>query len=463
MNIKVNSTKTKMILLLILSGLPGCCLIFGSIKLRLSLIFIIGFLILYTFLKYKEFIKEIIESFSNKCGKILFLWLVLCFISGIIACCFRNYNFGEFLYYYIFHAILLVYIPYYLAFNASQRMQLSKIIKYYFIFLITIYILVIIHFIFIHSNIPFLQTIFDYTLTNTRQETIYSEVLRTKSTFVEPSFFARFICLNLLLVYEFSRSKFRLFKNRLLNIFTKKLFPYISWFLLIATKSPIFLIVGIIITLLYFRKILLKRTIIIPVTCLAIILIVIALNSSIISIINASYLRRVINVINSLDSFEAFIGLESSLATRIINLTNQFILFVHNPLFGVGYGNISSLLASQLINSPLALTSEISRAISNDEMAFNSSILFSSLAGTGIITTMVLYSFFIKAFQYVKNDIKFMNLNYTFFMRGLMFYILVFFIISIYTSELSPHKMIIFGLISGIHYKLKVDYGKKQA
>ena len=131
MNISI--TKIKILLLFIISALPGCCLLIGSTKLRLSLLVTLSFLIVYSTICHKQFINEIVGTFRNKSGRILLLWLIWNFITGIIAVIYQNYNIWQFLYYFVFHCILLVCIWYYLEFTIIQKASVYYIIKCYVI------------------------------------------------------------------------------------------------------------------------------------------------------------------------------------------------------------------------------------------------------------------------------------------------------------------------------------------
>ncbi len=459
MQVRINILKIKTILLFLISGLPGCCLIFGALKLRLSLILTFGFLIFYIIFAFKKFLKEIFQTFiNNKYSRFLLLWLGWCFITGIIACIFGHYNFGKFLYYFIFHGVLLVCVPYYLAFNIIQNTPTNKIIKYYYIFLICIYTLGLINFIFVHSGNSFLQTFFDYTLTNTRQQTIYSECLRTKSTFVEPSFFANFICLHLPLLYEFSRNKYKIFESKNLNLFSKNLMIPIAWFLIVSTYSPIFLIFGVLLTIIYFASsINLKRffniqnLVILALLIIFSILIGLVVNiSGVINIdISETFLKRITKTINNLSSFEAFIQAEPSLATRIVSMINQFIIGMHNPIFGVGYGNLSGVLDSQLLKSPVMLTYELFDVIKDGTSVVNVFIFWTTLAETGFIGLILFYLFL---FVIIKQGLKlltYMRGKTKLFFKSLCWGVCFFTAVSIYDGEFATHILMIIGFIAG--------------
>ena len=72
-----------------------------------------------------------------------------------------------------------------------------------------------------------------------------------------------------------------------------------------------------------------------------------------------TYLSRIVNVLTQIHSFEDFIQVESSLATRIVSYVNLICIFLKHPIFGVGLGNAGHALATQFLQSPLPLTPEI--------------------------------------------------------------------------------------------------------
>ncbi len=466
MKITINMNKIKVILLFVMSALPGCCLLIGNIKLRLSLILTIGFLAIFLTYNYKQLLKEIIITFNNKMGKLLLVWLFWCFISGMVACISGNCKAAQFIYYFIFHGILLVCFPYYFAFDTVQKISIHKIIKYYFLFIMCIYALGILNYIFMNTNISFLQTFFFKYVANARN--LLSDIpanmvslKRVHSTFVEPSYFANFICLNLPLLYEFSKSKFKIFKSKILNLLSKKLLVILAWLLLISTRSPIFLVIGISLSAIYIiANHNIKRIFsvfnITVFTFLTIILITFAVifHSDTNINVHETYLNRIINTISSINSFENFAQMENSLATRIVSSVNQFILGIHHPVFGVGYGNVAKLLQNQYMFSPLPLTYEILESMAAGKEQANLIIFWTTIAEIGFVGLTLFYFFLINVIQKAKILIKYTVGNTQSFFKSLYWGVCFFTVVSVYDGEFSTHILMIMGFISGYYSKL---------
>lgn len=458
MNIRLNINKIKTIILYLIAGLPGCCLILGSVKLRLSLLLGIGFIVLYALLNTKTFYKELKQTFSNVFGKILLVWIIWCFISVIYNVIFSGYSLTAGLYYFFFHGILLILMPYYLAYTIVTKMKNEQVIKYYLIFVFIIYVLGLINYIFLYSGIPFLQSFFSDYIVNTRQDSGYSELFRVKSTFVEPSYFANFICCNLPLCYLFVNAKFQISSNKTFNYIVKNTMWIVAWFLIVTTKSPIFILFAVLISfayvLFYINKEYLKRFFIIfTILLLFLFLFNILIIDNINIDISQTFIKRIQATIDSFGSFEKFIIVETSLATRIVNYVNQFILFTNNIIFGVGYGNIIEPLRHQFSLSPLPLTYEIKGKLATG-MA-NSTIAWMSLAETGLIGTLLLYTFFfviIRKTIYLVKLLK--NTNNVFFIRGILWAFFIITIISFYDGEFAGIIVVLYAFMAGYYPKL---------
>ena len=235
--LSINMNKVIKFLLFLIMALPGCCIIISNIRLRFSITIFIIFSFFYALIKYKKCLSDIIIFFKNPTIKILLLWIIWCFFSGLINCILGSYKWNRFLFYFIYHIMLSV-IPCYLGFILIHKNSIQDICRFYYKYVFWMLILGVINYIFIHSGITFLQTFFDVYLVNTRSlfEENFLNLTRTKSVFVEPSFFADFICFNLPLIYEFSKNQFKIIKSPLLNIILKKGMVILAWLMIIATK-----------------------------------------------------------------------------------------------------------------------------------------------------------------------------------------------------------------------------------
>lgn len=229
----------------------------------------------------------------------------------------------------------------------------------------------------------------------------------------EPSAYAQFLFLFLPLVYFYGTSDFELCKNKILNKFiTKTMIPF-TWLSIILTFSPIYLILCLILTgIYYFKEIysLIKKYFVI--ICMVFLLFIITvLNID----FSETYISRIINVISNVKSFDDFILIEPSLATRFCSYINTFCVFLKYPIFGVGIGNIANKMYVQYLHSPVSLTPEIinlSRIYiaSLGRIHMNYGYIYVFLAENGIFAFLLLAIYYIKLFgnliniQKIKND-----------------------------------------------------------
>lgn len=229
----------------------------------------------------------------------------------------------------------------------------------------------------------------------------------------EPSGYAQFLFIFLPFVYTFSLTKLKLYKNVFFdNLFKKTLIPF-TWVSIILTLSPIYLVLSFLFTFIYFYKSILRL-------CKRYFIVIAALIISFIIVfvkidLSETYLSRIINVITQIHSFEDFIIVEPSLATRIVNYFNLFCIFLKHPLTGIGFGNASSTLLIQLQNSPLPLTPEIVQHLqiaylSKTRLEFNSSYFFTLCAENGIFVVSFIFYFYYKIYKTLSFLLKKINL-----------------------------------------------------
>lgn len=225
----------------------------------------------------------------------------------------------------------------------------------------------------------------------------------------EPSGYACFIYIFLPFVYAFGTSKIKLYKNKFLNIFIKKTIIPFTWISILLTFSPIYLLFSLLITLIYFFKDLFKLMkkyfIIIIFALLLIIFVLKTINLS------ETYLSRIINILTEIKSFDDFIFIEPSLATRIVSYFNQFCVFLKHPLTGVGLGNLPYALLGQFYNSSLPLTPELVSKMNisistNTKLMFNSSFFYTTIAENGLIVMGFIVYFIYRLFYLIGKFIK---------------------------------------------------------
>ena len=306
--------------------------------------------------------------------------------------------------------IILCILPLFIYFICilDKYISLKKFIK---IFLFLLWIdLIIVFFAYIGQffNISIINDLFDFFANARHLSTKYGAIdmqaslyeannlPRLDNLFEEPAMYAQFLFLCLPIIYAFSNTKLKIFKNVVFNKIFKITFIPFCWISIILTLSPIFLILSLLITIIYYWKsifIFTKKYLIFIFTCMfGLILYIKTIDFS------DTYIARIINIMLNVRSFNDFILIEPSLATRVISYINIFAIFLKNPLLGVGMGNISnaSIMYPQFLNSPVPFTSEIifktQMLLKTENKVFlNVNFLYTLLAEIGIIAA----SFFI--------------------------------------------------------------------
>lgn len=217
----------------------------------------------------------------------------------------------------------------------------------------------------------------------------------------EPAFYARFLFLFMPLLFAVSSVKQQIFKNIKFDIIVKKtLIPFII-ISIILTQSPIYLILTLMLSLVYFRKkitnAILRYNIIIA-TCFIIFI-------PILSSINweNTYFYRIYMVIQSC-SIEELVYAEPSLSSRIVSFYNTFQIFLAHPLNGVGIGNVENYQLWQLLHSKIPLTWEITKEVAyanthNTVVSMNTALFYYFLASHGIIIFVLFMFFHIKLYK----------------------------------------------------------------
>ena len=280
--------------------------------------------------------------------------------------------------------------------------------------------------------------------------------------FEEPGYLGQFLFIFLPFVYTFSGTKVKLYNNNIFNkIFKITLVP-LTWINIILTLSPITLVfAGIISFIYYFQQILnliKKYYIVITVLIYLIIAIVKKIDFS------ETYIARIINIIINIHSFEDFILIEPSLATRVASYINEFQIFLHHPFTGVGIGNLKNYMYAQFLNSPVPLTPEI---ITKTKLIiqmgggamFNIGFMYALLAENGIFAYSILVCFYIKIFYFInkfKNKANKYSYEYLIF-KSLHYTMFCLLILSFYNLNFISqylHLLIAISVISIYEFKI---------
>lgn len=264
---------------------------------------------------------------------------------------------------------------------------------------------------------------------------------RLDNLFEEPSFYARFLFLFLPMVYSFGLTKITIYKNNILNFVIKRTLIPFTWLNIILTLSPIFLLFNVIITLIYFSNelIFLIKKHFIFIISLIIVLFIFLFKID----LSETYLSRILNVLLHVRSFDDFILIEPSLATRICTYVNSFILFLKHPITGVGLGNIQQAIVEQFYNSPINLPPEIIYKIdfaieTNTRYSYNANYIIDLIAINGFfIFSLFVYFYYklLRSIYCIYTKIIFKN-SFDYLLGKTLYYLLITLIIkSCYDSS----------------------------
>ena len=444
--------------ILILLLLPSFCFIIGS---QFIPVYIPAILCIF-FILAIFYNKQLVSNSLYFYKKTPFKYLVIFFIWSIITIIFSilkgKFFIGGFITGTLGGLICSVMLPcLFTLFITPKYINTKTFIKFLYFFFWFVFLLGILDFIIFYFNIPFLKeaiTIFSnkrllmYDVTEITRVFVGS-LPRARSIFDEPSYLGYFIFVVSPIVYELTLNKFWIFKNNYLNLLIKRTIIPFMWISLILTQSPIFLIFNIAFSSFYFLiirkgyKRIVKHFLPISISLILISTTAIYFISKI--DFSTTYLNRIILVVQNIKSFEDFIMVEPSLGTRIIIMINAIQMGLNNILFGVGYGNMSYLIANQLSQSTLPLTEELQRFVFFDKTNPASTLFIKIFSETGIIGFGIFYYFLYRIYQRlnIKNQLYSSPID-----NGLLLFIMTYFCSSFYDSNLNqPYIFIIIGII----------------
>lgn len=455
--------------ILILLLLPSFCFIIGS---QFIPVYIPAILCMF-FILAIFYNKQLVSNSLYFYKKTPFKYLVIFFIWSIITIIFSilkgNFFIGGFITGTLGGLICSVMLPcLFTLFITPKYINIKTFIKFLYFFSWFVFLLGILDFIIFYFNIPVLKeviTIFSnkrllmYDITDITRVFV-GNFPRARSIFDEPSFLGYFIFVVSPIVYEWTLNEFRMFQNKYLNLLIKRTIIPFMWISLVLTQSPIFLIFNIAFSSFYFLiikkgyKKIVKHFLPISISLILISTIAIYFISKI--DFSTTYLNRIILVVQNIKSFEDFIMVEPSLGTRIIVMINAIQMGLNNILFGVGYGNMSYLIANQLSQSTLPLTEELQRFVFFDKTNPASTIFIKIFSETGILGVILFYSFLYSLYRKInilKNKLVCVDVSLT---NGLQLFIITYFFSSFYDSNLNqPYIFIIIGVIIVSIYKIK--------
>jgi|GEM_PF-6995039 len=419
---------------------------------------------LFIFILYFHY-KDLKNSFLLLLNKpnfklfiILFIWIL---ISILVSIFYQKFSIGEITRSVIGGFIFSIFLPYFLTFSVlSNFFDLKKISKIIFFILLIIYSFGLFDFIASHFNISLFGAIIHF-IKNKPSATHGLDLSlfpRISSFFQEPSHYAFFLIVTFPIIFKLSFSKIKLFNSSLIDILAKRTTFLLMLFNLIAIQSPIFTIFfAIILIIMGIKKIIqlkpIKLLFISNMFATVILFFIIAgLLNFIVFDFSSTFISRAINVLSLVKDHPLLaMYADESFATRMVVYINYFIIFLKHPLFGIGFGNLAGQITGQLSISPIPLTPELMRVISNDYSGLASSMLFRFLAETGLVGTSILYSFFIFTLLMLNKKIKFVQNSVKDLLIGFKYFIILIIFTSWYDSHINlPFIWVFIGFMQAI-------------
>lgn len=343
--------------------------------------------------------------------KYFILFLVWILFSLFILFVFQKISFLHFLYSIIIYCFIYLFLYFiYPAFCVRYLFSIKEIYKFIIVSWVIVFIWGIIAYLGVCFQIDFINLI-QNSLSN-RQMLVGNNAFiflqRARSTFFEPGFYAYFICINLPLFYEFLKLKNRLFSNIRLNTIIKKTLIPLAWLNIVLTFSPIALIFGIIITMVYFYKKVLKLFTVRNLFYLLIIILLFIIFGN--SILQSTLIKRIIAFLACIKNVELLNFYEPSLYTRIVSYVNSFIVALKHPILGVGLGESKFMMHYQFINSPIVLSKEnmsiLQQSFYSGRMIFNRNIFCDIVSETGFVGGFIFYFYLFKSFIVLRKITK---------------------------------------------------------
>ena len=437
-----------------------------------SFLFRIIFVPTLLFFEKKRLVKLFIHIYKKTPFKYLFAFLVWIIISGICSVLLKNYSIGNFFYKIIFGFIISCMFTYVFTFLLFPKyFSIKTLWKIVIIGNFVIFIIGIIEGIAKAFDINIIINFVDFMIN--QRTWLYEGSIpyldRVHSTLAEPGWLGSFICFNIPILYSLMNSPYKLFKNKIVNFVFKKITPYLAIINMFLTKSPIWLIIFLLITGIYYfqdtQKFIKKHfTLVFAITLLSVITVfslVLLIANSVISI-QGTYLYRIIIFLYNCFDLEQLVLAEPSMANRIISYIITMSVFIEHPIIGIGYQNTENVIMPIIETNQIPYTNEIkvnyARSIINNTQSvhINGAIFYNTLADTGIIGFLLLYLFFIKSYIFIGKLMKYMNGMEKDFAKGISFSILTIIITSIYDTHLSVvYLWFLFGTVISLYLSIR--------
>ncbi len=445
----------------------------GFLIYNILLCFIIATFLIFNF---EQFSKKIIQVYKITPFK-YYIWTIVAIVINILLLSVLTFSIPiHFLYEFILFVLLSVFpLILYLLFIIDKHISIYDFIKFFMLILWINLISGLVSWLGMYFDISFINNIFDffsnmrilcdagskYSLGTLNSNYAAFGLPRLDNLCEEPAQYASFLCIYFPFVYSFSLTKLKIFNNKQLNYIIKISFIPLCWLNLLLTFSPIMLLFSIIITAIYFRErlinLLKKRFIFLIIILLLLLYIFCSIDFS------ETFISRIINVLTKVHTFDDFILVEPSLATRVINYINEFIIFFKHPLTGVGLGNMPYSMLEQLSNSPVSLTKEINfklqaAVLTNTKLGYNKAFIYHFLAENGIVVFSIFIFFYYKLYKTLSTYLK-INSKQTFnyiFLKACIVSLSSIFLLMFYSLNLySEHLCIMIAVSIMLIYHLK--------
>ena len=395
--------------------------------------------------------QSLLKSSSFRLFTLLFCWIC---INSFIACLCGYYSIQKMLIVVLFFIFQNISVYFYPIVFLQNFINFKTFIKWYVLFFYIVLSSGLFLFICVKSNISCAEYLIDFI---SNQQLVRTDTtFRIRSTFAEPSHYARFITLNLPIIYSLMLSEFAIFRNKVLNKFIKYTFIPLAWGTLIFTSSPIYICFSLFITFLYFLPNILKNIIRYSfIYGLLIIVLIIFLMSPMAQ--KSLIMYRITNLLSIMQnvSLETLIFIEPSLATRVVNNINQILLFNEHPFFGIGFGNTGTALIAFFSKSTVPLTKEMQFHLANATTALpmTTNALCTFLYQTGIMGGFLYLLMMIQSLKLIRKCSKyFSGIEYNFVGGFFNTFLILFTISIIYEQPLVDdiHFLFYLGLVQAI-------------
>ena len=411
-----------------------------------------------------KYITRLFLCYKHTSYKYLIFFIVYCILSDLILLIFQVISLPNFIY-----SILVIIIGYYFFYSiypviiVNNNFSEKEVFKFIIASIWVILIWGIIEFIGELYNITpiiFLESIISNKL-SLITGTPSSILLRIKSVFTEPGFYAYFLNINLIFIYNISKTKYQIFKNKILNKLLKTTIIPLTLINILLTFSPINIIFMLVIIFIYLVKAYKQKVLVIlP------IIFVIAFQILQLDIVQESRpYKRIQSTIVSFTNLEKFANDEASLYTRICSYVNLMYIWKQYPILGVGSGLSKNYTMEQFKNLPIPLSREIIFKMNNSYKGCNLAILYSTLAENGIIGFILLYAYFIKTIlSLCKIKQYFTGFEYV-LINSLIPTLIITVILTCYESFLinSPYTFLVFILANSFHLKYWLKQNTKNS